>query len=62
LVASPSATYSSRVKAGVCYLIFGYDTASTAAFDIDLSQTSLSTNAYGFEVLIYIIISLIIEV
>ena len=56
LVASPSATYNSRAKAGICYLIFGYDTASTAAFDIDLSQTSLSANSYGFEVCICIIL------
>ena len=56
LVASPSATYNSRLKAGICYLIFGYDTTSMAAFDIDLSQTSLSSNAYGFEVLILIYI------
>ena len=58
LVASPSATFNSRANAGVCYLIFGYDTQSTAAFDIDLSQTSLSANAYGFEVYICIIIYL----
>ena len=55
LVASPSATFNSRANAGVCYLIFGYDSASTAAFDIDLSQTTLSTNGYGFEVSINIL-------